>query len=177
MNLRFSLLFITSASLFLSSCSPPSFPGEVERKESIIAASKCLRERYGLHIVANSLGDVVDSSEALWGVTFMSRSKYTLEESRTVGLEMMSCLLQNMYTDPHFAQGWYSSCYFLQENLQMYNGSLAFKITFWDEHMDRPLYPYIAQVRYVNNALYYSYADPETQCLQDPIIEKLSVEP
>lgn len=49
----------------------------------------------------------------------------------------------------------------------------AIKIAYWDEEMNRPLLPYIADVRLQEGNITYYTADPITQALQVHLVESL----
>lgn len=169
MKSLFALLLLFAA---FSSCAPRGYPPDMAQQKSLKSSCKELCKQHQLELIANSLGYVVDAEYAKksrWGLTFTSPHHCTIDEARAIALDLKFCLLNRMYSDPVFAEGWtrYDS-----RHPELYNGSLAFKIAFWDENVNRPLFPYVAQMRYINDAFYYFYADPETQSLLEPIVEQ-----
>ncbi len=128
-----------------------------------------------LNLIAAGLGDIAgatSSSLTPWGLLFTSPDKLTLDQARPIINKISTELLEKIYKDPSFAN--YSI-----EALKRYpkmnyppvtNKSLAIRIDFWDENVDRPLHPYIAEIRLVEEKIYYYYADPKTQGLQEPFL-------
>jgi len=43
---------------------------------------------------------------------------------------------------------------------------LGFRITYWNENLDRPKAPYLAEIQFRDNTFYYYEADPQTQALK-----------
>lgn len=113
-------------------------------------------------------GLIADSRIAYYGYHLTSSQPMTIDEARPLMAEIICYLLNVMYCDPHFEN------YFAMRKLPFNNNLVAIRLAFWDEHVNRPLYPYLAQVRLSDSNVYYHYADPKTQSLQEPIVEPLS---
>ena len=128
---------------------------------------------YKLKLISSSLGTLAaakDSYVTPWGLLFTCKEKLTLEQAEKLATEFTSKLLQTMYEDPSFKN--YFEMFFKEypygNKMSLSDSSLAIRIDFWDEHVDRPLYPFIAEIRYADENFYYYYADPKTQALQPP---------
>ncbi len=48
---------------------------------------------------------------------------------------------------------------------------MGIKLSFWDEEVNRRPFPYVSLIKVMDNRIFYYYADPTTQKLQEPIIE------
>lgn len=140
-------------------------------------------KKHDLEFLFGALGDMADADRANWGLSLVSRKLMTIEEARKLSTELSYQFLYLMYHDPVFVEycktvaaeyaghpkwaGHDNTCPDLK------NEYIAFRLAFWDKDNNRPLYPYVAQVRLADGKLYYHYADPVTQALQDPIVESL----
>ncbi len=114
--------------------------------------------------------------------------KLTLEQGKRLAAEMLKMTLDLGLSTPIYER------YFkeLKADYQTYTNSstmqraaakvpervtpdlFGFKVGFWDENVDRPLYPYLAQIRAAAGKVYFYYADPKTQALQEPPAEALT---
>lgn len=126
------------------------------------AYSKKFAAEHQLEIVSSGGCSMRDSCICKWWLNLISRQQLTLEEARSLAADLSSRLLYILHhypSPPH----WH----------QVRDEFVGFRLTFWDQNTDRPLYPCIAQVKLLEGKLYYYYADPVTQALQEPIIESL----
>lgn len=174
MRQKFCIFLFVLASFFLFS----SYKSAEEKKREIQACKTCdkIMDKLGEEIACEhqlkllhvGLGEMADAKKADWGFHFVSNQKMTIEEVRPL-LAAISCQLLNcIYTDSHF------SSYYQIRHRELNEELIAFRLAFWDEHVNRPLFPYLAQVRLADGNVYYHYADPKTQILQEPIVESLS---
>lgn len=113
------------------------------------------------------------SDECLWSLNLISRENMTIEEARPIVKLLTTKLLEKMYNDPLFKNFQVRS---LETNKEpkyeaLTDHSMGFRLSFWDKEMNRPLYPYLAQIRLAEGKLFYHYADPKTQALLDPVVE------
>lgn len=132
--------------------------------------AETLTKPYQLKLLISGLGGIVDSKTGLWALHFTSQQKMTLDQARPLAVHIASELINFMYTNPFFAE------YMRQEGRGRVLSleDMGYKIAFWDENVDRPLSPYLAEIRLRNGELYYYYADPQTQALQRPLVEPLN---
>ena len=63
-----------------------------------------------------------------------------------------------------FLKNWTSSPHCHHVSSTPSSDQIAFRINFWDENIDRPVAPYIAEIRLLDDKLSYFTAD-ENQCL------------
>lgn len=113
------------------------------------------------------------SPDGEWALNFISNQSMTIEQARPMVKEMAFAVLYNMYHDPIFEVVVRTKRLPFQSTT-LNDRMIGFKISFWDSNNDRPLYPALAQIRLADEHLYYHYADPKTQALQDPIVVPLS---
>ncbi len=134
-----------------------------------------IAKKYDLKVIGNGFADnIAGSKDGTWALSFTSDQPLTLEEARPIVADISYKLFHSFYHDPVYVK--YYSC--VQKNLSFLNKTMnddeiGFRLAFWDKDVNRPLYPYLAQVRLADSKIYYHYADPETQALQPPIVESL----
>jgi len=146
-----------------------------EPRNTLSKAAIAVGSPYHLKLIAAGLGDVAgaqNSNVTPWGLLFTSSDKLTLDQAKPMVKNVTIKLLEKLYNDPCFAN-------YSKEALKklpkgdyqpLSDKSIALRIDFWDENVDRPLYPYIAEIRLIEENLYYFYADPKTQGLQEPFL-------
>ena len=126
---------------------------------------------------AAGTGYFVDSSTSChWAFSFISAKKLTLDETRSLAQAIAYDLAEWLFTNEAYVK-WLEKRHRVMENIYPDTTpkveNVGFKLSFWDENVERPFWPYIAQVRFVGGELKSYYADPETQALQDPpVVEK-----
>ncbi|MGZ6298451.1 MAG: hypothetical protein ACXWM2_03555 [Parachlamydiaceae bacterium] len=141
----------------------------VQANQSLEALSQQLAVEHKLYLLNLSFGDIADALCAPWGLSYTSNEQYTIEQIRPTVKTLVQTFLRKIHYDPLFLNYYLKSTYRHPFGVD----SIAFKIAFWNEDVDRPLSPYLAQVRYANGNIYYYYADPETQALTEPVVESL----
>lgn len=118
--------------------------------------------------------EFVDNKEIGWSIHFASDQKRTIRQMRPIVLDMIDAFYTTINEDPVFKN------YLIEEIHTNFDAKvdthlglnrLGFTIAFWDESVERPKRPYLAQIRVANEQIYYYYTDPETQALKDPYIE------
>lgn len=142
---------------------------EVKPKKTLEVVGRQLGELQDLCLLNLSYGQLANAKQAQWALSYTSKARMTIDEVRPRIAIMIRTFLCKIYQDPIFSE------YYQKTRLQgeLGNYSVAFKIAFWDENVDRPLAPYLAQVRFADGVIYYHYANPSTQALQEPIVETL----
>ena len=150
-------------------------PHEVKALQSTETLGKQIARKYEMCLLDFGNGqELVGFLPCRWCLSLMSRKKMTIEQARPIAVEIAQSLLYQLYGNQAFQ-------YALTKSSQAYhympskpnNDMVGFRLGFWDQNMDRPLTPYVAQIRFADGKLYYHYADPGTQALLDPIIESL----
>lgn len=148
---------------------------QVKTMETLDRFGINLAKKYDLTFLNSGSGILVGHEMGTWALNFTSCKNMKLEEARPLAVEMVQAVLSKMYSDPLFANYIAISSKgskWLPKELD--NTLIGFKISFWDKNVDRPLHPYLAQVRFAEGKVHYHYADPKTQALQEPIVETLN---
>lgn len=166
-------LFTAIASCFIL-CSAnhtgPKYDSEPRDALDILAIS--LAKKYQLNFLNSGTGIIAGYDEGLWALNYTSAKKMTIEEARPMVAEMAQAFLYKMYHDPLFAAYMEASKRYSRRT-ELANDLMGFKIAFWDENVDRPLNPYLAQIRFADNKIYFHYASPKDQSLLEPKVETL----
>ncbi|NNM43197.1 MAG: hypothetical protein HKM07_02515, partial [Chlamydiae bacterium] len=134
-----------------------------------------LAKKYDLKIIGNGLGQIlVDAKQGTWTLSFTSEKALTLEQVRPIVADISFTLLHALYHDPIYPE------YYKRRREEgdphvppLNDDEIGFKLAFWDKNVNRPLYPYLAQVRLADSNIYYYYANPKSQALESPTIESL----
>ncbi len=120
-----------------------------------------------IKVISDGLGSIANS-RANWGLLLNSPEKITLEKVKPLIAKFITALVDTMYENPLFADYYKKSLAESgYERTHLGLQDLAFRLDFWDENVDRPLYPYIAQVRLADGIVYYYYANPKTGALEE----------
>lgn len=130
---------------------------------------EALAKPYQFKLLISGCGGIVGSTSGLWALHFTSQKKMTLDQARPLAVHMANELINFMFASPLFAE--YMK---LDRKGSLTLDCIGYKIAFWDENVDRPLRPYLAEIRLRDGELYYYYADPETQALQAPLVEPIN---
>jgi len=164
-------------------------PHERKMRRALINMSCLLAEKHEISYLLEGLGGVAGTlaDDTRFGVVWTCRKKLTLDQARLLMGLVAKEMLDQLQGEPHYMNYYkerhihdlkrqYSPMKIDPEKIALMEQRMglldfAFKISFWDEQMDRPLNPYIADVRLIEGKIYYYYADPKTQALLDPIIE------
>jgi hypothetical protein len=142
-------------------------------RNALDAFAKDLAKKHRLEFLNSGLGSLADAREGIWAINLVSGQKLTLEQARKFAADLSYQLLYKIYQDPLFAQYCKKAAY-MHKSAELKDEYVGFRLAFWDENTNRPLYPFIAQIRLADGNLYYHYADPKTQALQEPIVESLT---
>jgi hypothetical protein len=132
-----------------------------------------LAEKYNIQFLLEGSRDLVDSQRTeIFSWSFVDDKKSTLEEARPIILNIINDIYASMnekliyskYLDA-LKKTWPSiDTRILIENV-------GIKLAFWDENVNRPKNPYLAQIKVSDGKIRYYYADPATQALGEPIVE------
>lgn len=160
--LKKTLLLFISCFSFLCAGSKYSYPEDEYSNaayEQMDHFAHKIAKEYDLKFLNTCLHDVITGKESgplgHFGLLFTSRKNLTIEEGRILAYKLALAL---------------------SKNKKLPIDKQAFKIAFWDQEFDRPLFPYLADIRFFNELFHYSYADPKTQALEKPIIEPFSID-
>jgi hypothetical protein len=124
-----------------------------------------------LEFLNSGVGSLADAKQGIWAVHFVSRQQLTLDQGRELANRLAQQLLKKVFSDPLFTQ------YFLKQKKDptLKKEYVAFRLAFWTKEVNRPQYPFLAQIRLADGNLYYHYVDPLTQALQEPIVEAVDL--
>lgn len=150
----------------------PGLPIEVKANTALEKHCLELCKIHQLKFLNIALGHICDAPNAIWGISLTSGRHLKIDEARPIAKSMTQDLLHFINNSPPI-----SVVYELYSKSSppppMSNDLLCYKIVFWDENVDRPQPPYIAQIRYANDNLYYYYANA-AQVLSEPIVEPIN---
>ena len=108
-----------------------------------------------------------------YGLMFQSDRKLTLDEGQLYAATLVADFLKMLQTDPRILEyhTWDNSGYknckcppFLTPAPDI--RQVCWKLAFWDENVNRPQAPYLAEIRFEHSEFLYFVADPHTQALQ-----------
>lgn len=136
-----------------------------------------LAKKYQLMMVGRACSSMFNIHQKIWGLNFADYKPKTIEEARYQIVSMADLFWQEINKNPLYNE---ELLYFAKVHPKHnpYTGILpsmvALKISYWDENVEKRMKPYLAQVRLINETIQYFYANPNTQALDDPIIEPLA---
>lgn len=133
-----------------------------------------LAKKYGLVYLNKGVGTIVDSNEVAWDIGLIGNYKWDLNRGRLAIIsivedflyEITSNPVHNTYVKLHpklSSQVWF--------NPLLTPKRIGIKLAFWDENVDRPLPPYLAQIKVVEGKIFYYQANSKDQSLQEPTVE------
>lgn len=110
----------------------------------------------------------------IWALSLVSHEKLTLDKARVKILTVFDDYKALTLGNPEFVQA--GLIYAEQgSDLPINENKIGIRLAFWDENVDRPWPPYVAQVRVGEGIIKYYYVADETQRLnEDPYIETVA---
>ncbi len=142
-------------------------------RESLDAFAQEFAKKHQLKFLNTGVGSLADAKEGIWIINFVSNQTLTIEEARLFAADLTYQLLYKVYHDRLFINYCKISAPF-HKSADMREEYVGFRLAFWDQNTNRPLYPCVAQIRLADGNLYYHYANPNTQALQEPLVESLA---
>lgn len=146
---------------------------DVAAREALDRTAEQIAKKYRLEFLNSGLGSgLVGYTPCLWALSLVSHDNMTIDQARPIAKDIAQTLLNKIYTDPLFA----AYCKTAQPRptaCTLTDDKVGFRLAFWDADVNRPLKPYLAQIRFADGKLYYHYANPQTQALEEPIVEPL----
>ena len=160
--------FIATGLMLLSGCGSPKYHGTKDD----IAKSYAL-ERYGMRVAKEQnmqlliVGNVTDCNEIDYCLTLRSFQKLNLNQGRILAANHMENFLKMLKSSPEVKE-YLVLCHaeLLYTPTEVLVDNIAYKIAFWDENINRPEKPYLAEILFADKAFHYFQADPQTQALQ-----------
>lgn len=163
MVIRYLLLFIW----IFSGCEKPPPDRASLREMDRIGTS--ISKTYELRHLYATIGNLVDSEQCAFALSLTSDKKMTLDEAKPFVKKLARDYLAETTKNKTISQ------YLIGDQHDVIHPAFfGFRLAFWDENVDRPLYPYLAQVRFADETIYFYYADPSTQALGQPVVFALS---
>lgn len=167
-------LFLFAFVVLCSATHFPVFKEGVSRHKPLDGFGRQIANNYHLQYIKSGGSRLVDNQKVIWSLYFVDDSYKTLEQLRPQIEEIIKEFWQKISHDAYYAQelkrlakngNWQSS--------KINPDQIGLKIAFWNPEMKRPEAPFVAQVKVVDEKVYYYYADPNSQALQDPIVEQV----
>lgn len=119
------------------------------------------------------VGDFSDNDHILYGLLFKNAHKMTLEEGRILAANLMEEYLKLLKSHPSIKK-YHDYCNrayrnfadppFLSDEIGHLK-TVGIRIGYWDENIERPQKPYLAQIAFFREHFHYYEAHPETQAL------------
>ncbi len=119
--------------------------------------------------LGSSCGAIVDMTCG-WDISVMTNQKLTIDEARPVIVKAIEGFLQLIYSN----SGFQNDVVDMRKRYPRWTigdvapDKIGIKLAFWDENVDRPLPPYLAQVRVVGGKILYFEANAHDQSLREP---------
>ena len=168
--------WMTLCLLFFPACVYPKYISNVREYR----AADLRLEQFGREMAAANNIQFLELTEgtllntmSVFGIHYVDDKKVTIEEARPLVIHLAKkhwkeIITQKAYRNYFsYQQRKFGSSYYPKITY------VGFQIAYWDENVDRPLPPYLARIQVSNGEARYYYADPKTQALQEPIVEKL----
>lgn len=144
---------------------------------------KLIAPRFGLTYIGYGSSHLFDdngeykSFRNCYAINFASRELLTPAQARAFILPLVKAywteIDQNpLYNKKQEALAEKASKYKPDWPSRITPNMIGIKVTFWDACTERPLKPYLAQIRVFNNKIQYFYTDPTTKRLARPPVEE-----
>lgn len=175
---KYFLLPIAFFSFFSDSLPEDVIYDKIVREKFKIKAEQLASQCHIKHLSCQT-GAMIDSQEVVWCAKYMIQYPLNIEEARPIVQGIFRNLLELGKNEPCFTEYIVATGkrFKIAKDRTLNARLFGLKIGFWDEEMNRPLYPNLAQIVVKENKIFYYYADPQTQALQEPpIIEDIPKE-
>lgn len=128
-------------------------------------AKKYQGGRFGFISVGNLTSQLDTDSFAIW-VT--GKTKETIESGRALAVAFVQAYVKELQTNKDITAYYEFQC---KKWPELFSGQIGLKnilvrIAFWDEEVERPQVPYLAEIGFRHGKFQYYQADPKTQGLQ-----------
>lgn len=133
---KYMCLLLICLSLPLSGQSRNGPKWEREPRNCLDRLGKKLAKAHNLRFLNSGFGSLLESKHlVLCVLNFTSQEKCTLEEAAPLVNKLAEELTDLVYNNPLFAK-WCE-----MSKVELNKEIMGFKVTFWDENVDRPLIP------------------------------------
>lgn len=161
--------------LFYTSCSWAAPKHCEDAKKVVNDIGHAFAKKYQMHLLTVGTGSLIDAPKTKWVISLVSEQQMTIEQARPLIKEMINTFWDKVQKDQVFSNYLKlesSKYYYIDPTLSQKD--IGIKIAFWDVNVNRPLHPYLSQIRVVGgDKVYFHYADPKDQSLQEPIVEEV----
>jgi hypothetical protein len=113
-----------------------------------------------------------DYQSDIWAISFASHERLNLDQARELVKNLTQEIWHHYKINKEYAT--HQKDVYARKSTKspdIIPSLVGFKISFWDENIDRILPPHIAEIKTYEGHVYYYFADPETQYLKEPIVE------
>ncbi len=121
-------------------------------------------KKYGLKLLL--VENVTDSTNTKYCMLFSSKKKIDLAEGRKIAAPLLRDFLQMLATHPEVHEYVTQAKTYTDADYEPKFTTIGFKIAFWDQDVNRPKRPYLAQILYTQEMFHYYEADATTQALR-----------
>ncbi len=138
-------------------------------KKSIAQTKNFIKKYQGGRFTYISSGNFnYESPGNSFGLWVTGKTKETVQTARPIVLAFINAYVAELQ-DNKDIKTWYE--YLCKTKPNYYSGNPSVKtvhmrIVFWDENVERPQAPYLAEIHYNNGVLQYYQADPKTHDLK-----------
>lgn len=143
-------------------------PEDVALEWALDRFAESTAQKHGMKFLF--VGDVANNVSAYYSVAFSSPKQITLAEGETlarqVAQEWLNMLRHDENVRKHIEFLRARRVYFDPNKDKVEMTHSSFRIGFWDEDVNRPKPPFLAEILFNKNTFYYYEADPETQKLR-----------
>ena len=171
-----AILLFTSAGCMGSSSKFIGSEMGIKHQETVEAFGLRVARIHGHKYLLQGTSSMVDQDRSCWPISLSDERKVTIEDAREMIVNIFNDYWKEISTNPIF-QNYKDKMNRLYPNdypYEVVTADIGIKLSFWDKDVNRPLRPFVAQVKVAEDKVYYYYADPETQALGEPIIETVT---
>lgn len=134
-----------------------------------------IENKYHLEFLGISSQYLFGAKDIIFGLSFMDKRNMKIDESRELIKLLINDYWKELATNKVYQDDltYFSNYFNFTPKKKLTPERMGIQVAFWDENVDRPLYPYVARIQVADGKIRYFYADPITQALQEPIVEEL----
>lgn len=158
-----TLLLCAFTGCYRSNYGPPT---EVAKNYAIKKYALTIAKQHSFNLLM--VNDVTSNYSAYYCMAFTSDQQLSLEQGKALAIPIVYDFLQMLSQDPavkaycdHEIQ---TSKYRFASPPRPQN--IGLKIAFWDQNVNRPKNPYLAEIMFESGFFHYYEADPDTQALR-----------
>lgn len=145
-----------------------------QSKSTVEDLAKQLEKKYQMRLINTGRSFFSNPYDKLWGFALMDSRKLTIEQARPIMVNMAQSFLQLLNQNKCF------KIYLRNDKPKRMDPDkdplyplIAIKVAFWDQDVNRPPQPYVADMRFEDGKITYYVANPKDQSLQPQLVESL----